>query len=107
MVWLLAQARAGEPPELGSAASASEACRQEVKAGVRTCAWILRDGSPCMKVAQIGELCPPHFEMQQALDAATAERAARGGPPMSARERDRFLKRLSHARRAAKRRAVR
>jgi hypothetical protein len=45
--------------------------------------------------------------MQRALEAADVERAARGEPPMNARERDRFLKCLSHARRVARRSAVR
>jgi hypothetical protein len=58
-------------------------------------------------LAQVDGFCPTHFTMQRALEAAAAERAARGEPPMSVRERDRFLKRLSHGRKVAKRNAVR
>jgi hypothetical protein len=71
-----------------------------------TCAWTHRDGTPCRQVAQVDGLCPAHFEMQRALEAEEAERAARGEPPLSGRPRDRFLKRLSHARRVARRSVV-
>jgi hypothetical protein len=41
--------------------------------------------------------------MRLALEADDAERAARGEPPLSGRQRDRFLKDLSRARKAARR----
>ena len=41
--------------------------------------------------------------MRQALEAENAERAGRGEPPLRGRERDRFLKEFSRARKAAKR----
>jgi hypothetical protein len=72
-----------------------------------TCAWILRNETPCPKVAQVDGLCPPHFEMQRALEAENEQRALRGEPPLSGRPRDRFLKRFSQARRIARRRAIR
>jgi hypothetical protein len=40
--------------------------------------------------------------MWQALEAEEAARADRGERPMTARERDRFLKRFSHARKLAR-----
>jgi hypothetical protein len=58
---------------------------------VTTCAWTLRDGMPCRKLAQVDGLCPPHFNLRRALEAEDAERALRGEPPMGARERDGFL----------------
>jgi hypothetical protein len=42
--------------------------------------------------------------MRQAVEAEDADRAARGEPALAGRERDRFLKHLSRARRAERRR---
>jgi glutamyl/glutaminyl-tRNA synthetase len=68
---------------------------------VTTCAWTLRDGSPCRSVALADGLCFPHFTTRQALEAEDAARAARGQPPMSERERERFLRLRRRAQRSA------
>jgi hypothetical protein len=70
------------------------------------CAWILRDGAPCLKVVQVDGFCRFHFEMRQALETENEQRALRGEPPLRGRPRDRFLRRFSHARRVAKRKAI-
>jgi hypothetical protein len=67
-----------------------------------TCAWTLRDGSRCRQVAQVEGFCPAHFTMQRALEAEDKERVDRGEPPLNGDERNRFLKEISRARKAAK-----
>ncbi len=70
------------------------------------CVWLLRSGRRCQSVALVGEYCPGHARMEEALLSEDEERATRGQPRMSVQERDAFLRRLRHARKADRERLV-
>jgi hypothetical protein len=67
---------------------------------VTDCVWTMRSGRQCQSVALVGDYCAGHWQMREALVREDREREGRGQAPMSLLERDVFLRRLRHERKA-------